>query len=67
MVKPPAGIQFLLMVNKQGQTRLAKWLPGVIGNPNQRRMMEHELVRKCMPRDTSHVWPHSPCNAVARC
>ena len=42
-------INFLLLVNKLGQTRLAQYyidLPGI-----ERRTLEAELVRKCLSRD----------------
>ena len=42
-------INFLLLVNKLGQTRLAQYyidLPGI-----ERRTLESELVRKCLSRD----------------
>jgi sensor domain CHASE-containing protein len=51
----PAGVKFVLMVNKQGHTRFSKWMQHVEDDPHRRRMMEFELVRKCMPRDVDHV------------
>jgi AP-4 complex subunit sigma-1 len=41
-------IKFVLMVNKQGQTRLAayyEWLP-----VNQRIVLESEIIRRCLSR-----------------
>ena len=49
------GVKFVLMVNKQGHTRFSKWMQHVEDDPHRRRMMEYELVRKCMPRDVDHV------------
>ncbi|XP_039033376.1 AP-4 complex subunit sigma-like [Hibiscus syriacus] len=43
------GIRFILMVNKQGQTRLAQnyeWL-----THEERRALEGEIVRKCLARN----------------
>lgn len=51
----PEGIKFVVMVNKQGHTRFSKWMQHVEDDPHRRRMMEYELVRKCMPRDIDHV------------
>jgi hypothetical protein len=51
----PEGVKFVLMVNKQGHTRFSKWMQHVEDDPHRRRMMEYELVRKCMPRDVDHV------------
>ena len=42
------GLKFLLMVNKQGQTRLAnyyEWMP-----IDERNAMEAEIIRKCLSR-----------------
>mmetsp|Transcript_37959 Transcript_37959/g.97978 ORF Transcript_37959/g.97978 Transcript_37959/m.97978 type:complete len:143 (-) Transcript_37959:1152-1580(-) len=41
-------IRFLLIVNKQGQTRLAKYFENV--NVEQRSSMEADIVRKCLSR-----------------
>lgn len=51
----PEGVKFMLMVNKQGHTRFSKWMQHIEDDPHRRRMMEYELVRKCMPRDVDHV------------
>ena len=42
------GLKFRLMVNKQGQTRLAnyyEWMP-----IDERNAMEAEIIRKCLSR-----------------
>lgn len=41
-------IRFLLLVNKQGQTRLANY--NEIVPLDERRQMEGEIVRKCLAR-----------------
>mmetsp|Transcript_68035 Transcript_68035/g.215225 ORF Transcript_68035/g.215225 Transcript_68035/m.215225 type:complete len:151 (+) Transcript_68035:119-571(+) len=42
-------IKFLLMVNKQGQTRLAKYTDEHL-SVEERRTLEGEIVRKCIQR-----------------
>lgn len=42
------GIQFLLMVNKQGQTRLSQYFFDI--GIQERTTLEGELVRKCLGR-----------------
>eukprot|EP00884_Botryococcus_braunii_P004446 jgi/Botrbrau1/14001/Bobra.150_1s0011.1 len=42
-------IKFLLLVNKQGQTRLAKYTDQSI-SVEERRALEGEVVRKCLAR-----------------
>ena len=42
-------IKFLLMVNKQGQTRLAKYYNEM--TVRERTTLEGELVRKCLSRN----------------
>jgi len=42
-------IKFLLMVNKQGQTRLAKYFDEFL-SVDERRVLEGEIVRKCLAR-----------------
>ena len=42
-------IKFLLMVNKQGQTRLAKYYNEM--TVKERTTLEGELVRKCLSRN----------------
>ena len=41
-------IRFILMVNKQGQTRLAKYFQDL--TVKQRSSLESELIRKCLVR-----------------
>ncbi|KAL8102505.1 hypothetical protein AgCh_027125 [Apium graveolens] len=43
------GIRFILMVNKQGQTRLAQYYEYL--TIEQRRALEGEIVRKCLARN----------------
>jgi AP-4 complex subunit sigma-1 len=45
----PTMIKFLLMVNKQGQTRLAKYYNEM--TVKERTTLEGELVRKCLSRN----------------
>ncbi|XP_049934394.1 AP-4 complex subunit sigma isoform X2 [Nymphaea colorata] len=42
------GIQFVLLVNKQGQTRLAQYYEYL--TLEERRVLEGEIVRKCLTR-----------------
>uniref|UniRef100_A0A7S1X119 AP complex subunit sigma n=1 Tax=Tetraselmis chuii TaxID=63592 RepID=A0A7S1X119_9CHLO len=42
-------IRFILLVNKQGQTRLAKYTDQRL-TVEERRVMEGEIVRKCLAR-----------------
>ncbi|RZC71444.1 hypothetical protein C5167_034683 [Papaver somniferum] len=42
------GIRFILLVNKQGQTRLAQYFEYL--NLDERRILEGEIVRKCLTR-----------------
>ncbi|RZC81646.1 hypothetical protein C5167_044219 [Papaver somniferum] len=42
------GIRFILLVNKQGQTRLAQYFEYL--TLEQRRILEGEIVRKCLTR-----------------
>ncbi|GAB4820544.1 hypothetical protein N2152v2_007590 [Parachlorella kessleri] len=42
-------IQFVLLVNKQGQTRLAKYTDSSMST-EERRALEAEIVRKCLTR-----------------
>ncbi|KAG2718284.1 hypothetical protein I3760_03G212600 [Carya illinoinensis] len=42
------GIRFILMVNKQGQTRLAQYYEYL--TLEERRALEGEIVRKCLAR-----------------
>lgn len=47
------GIRFVLMVNKQGQTRLAQYYEYL--NIEERRALEGEIVRKCLARTEQQV------------
>lgn len=47
------GIRFILMVNKQGQTRLAQYYEYL--TIEQRRALEGEIVRKCLARNEQQV------------
>ena len=47
-------IKFVLMVNKQGQTRLAQYFEHV--TVKQRENLESEVVRKCLARGEHQVW-----------
>lgn len=51
-------IKFMLMVNKQGQTRLAKYFAEFLST-DERRALEGEVVRKCLSRTDKQV-----CNAA---
>mmetsp|Transcript_8611 Transcript_8611/g.21344 ORF Transcript_8611/g.21344 Transcript_8611/m.21344 type:complete len:146 (-) Transcript_8611:405-842(-) len=42
-------IKFVLLVNKQGQTRLAKYFTEFL-TTDERRVLEGEIVRKCLSR-----------------
>ncbi|MEL6702602.1 MAG: hypothetical protein AAFO58_13130, partial [Pseudomonadota bacterium] len=44
-------INFILMVNKLGQTRLAQYYKEI--SNGERKTLESELVRKCLGRDDS--------------
>ncbi|KAL6517071.1 hypothetical protein OROHE_018031 [Orobanche hederae] len=48
------GIRFVLMVNKQGQTRLAQYYEYL--NLEERRALEGEIVRKCLARNEQQVY-----------
>ncbi len=47
-------IKFILLVNKQGQTRLAKYFDESITS-EERRALEGEVVRKCLSRTDKQV------------
>lgn len=47
------GIRFVLMVNKQGQTRLAQYYEYL--TLEERRALEGEIVRKCLARNENQV------------
>lgn len=46
-------IQFVLMVNKQGQTRLAQYYDFL--SIQERVALEAEIIRKCLGRNESQV------------
>lgn len=48
------AIKFLLLVNKHGQTRLARYLDQNM-TVEERRAMEGEIVRKCLRRTEKQV------------
>ena len=47
-------IKFVLLVNKQGQTRLAKYTDQAL-SVEERRALEGEIVRKCLARSEKQV------------
>lgn len=47
-------IKFVLLVNKQGQTRLAKYTDQSM-SVEERRALEGEIVRKCLTRAEKQV------------
>ncbi|KAH0866949.1 hypothetical protein HID58_073971 [Brassica napus] len=47
------GIRFILMVNKQGQTRLAQYYEWL--TLEERRALEGEIVRKCLARNDQQI------------
>jgi len=47
-------IKFVLFINKQGQTRLAKYYESI--TVAERISMEGEIVRKCLSRTDKHVF-----------
>ena len=51
-----AMIQFILMVNKQGQTRLSKYYNSF--SVQERITLEGELIRKCLSRTENQVSQH---------
>ena len=48
------GLKFVLLVNKQGQTRLAKYGDQSM-TVEERRVLEGEIVRKCLARAERQV------------
>ena len=48
------GVKFVLLVNKQGQTRLAKYTDASM-SVEERRALEGEIVRKCLARSEKQV------------
>jgi len=55
-------IRFILLVNKQGQTRVAQYYEYM--SLEERRALEGEIVRKCLARSDRQVRP--PQARVAR-
>jgi hypothetical protein len=47
------AIRFVLLVNKQGQTRLAQYYEYL--TLEERRALEGEIVRRCLSRSDSQV------------
>jgi AP-4 complex subunit sigma-1 len=47
------AIRFVLLVNKQGQTRLAQYYEYL--TLDERRALEGEIVRRCLSRSDSQV------------
>lgn len=47
-------IEFVLLVNKQGQTRLAQYTK--FKSINERTALEAEVVRKCLSRSDEQVY-----------
>ena len=47
-------IKFVLLVNKQGQTRLARYTEEHL-SIGERRALEGEIVRKCLQRRENEV------------
>ena len=47
-------VKFVLLVNKQGQTRLAKYTDQSL-TVEERRALEGEIVRKCLARSEKQV------------
>jgi AP-4 complex subunit sigma-1 len=48
-------IKFLFLVNKQGQTRLAKYFVPMPGGGEEKTALEGEIVRKCLSRTEKQV------------
>ena len=61
MVAGSGGVKFVLLVNKQGQTRLAKYTDASM-SVEERRALEGEIVRKCLARSEKQV----SCTSAAR-
>lgn len=52
------GIRFVVMVNKQGQTRVAQYYEHL--SVDERRALEGEIVRKCLARTDQQVLVNPP-------
>lgn len=48
------SIKFVLLVNKQGQTRMAKYADKAM-NVDEKSALESEIVRKCLTRAEKQV------------
>lgn len=48
-------LKFILMVNKQGQTRLAEYFEFL--SIEERTALEAEIIRKCLSRTEAQVGP----------
>lgn len=59
------GIRFILMVNKQGQTRLAQYYEYL--TIEERRALEGEIVRKCLARNEQQVGYLYPDRSLLHC
>ncbi|KAH7512963.1 hypothetical protein FEM48_Zijuj12G0146100 [Ziziphus jujuba var. spinosa] len=59
------GIRFILMVNKQGQTRLAQYYEYL--TLEERRALEGEIVRKCLARNEQQGFVKLPEILVLGC
>ena len=53
------GINFVLLVNKQGQTRLAKYTNASM-TVDERRALEGEIVRRCLARSEKQACSANP-------
>ena len=68
------GISFILLVNKQGQTRLANYTDSSI-DVGDRKALEGEIVRRCLARSEKQARPLEglaaprppPCRAFLVC
>ncbi len=58
-------IKFILLVNKQGQTRLAKYTDEHL-TVDERVMLEGEIVRKCLSRTEKQVGFRLRCARPSR-
>lgn len=60
-------IKYLLMVNKQGQTRLSKYF-GFFPSTKERTVLEGELIRRCLVRQERqcNFFEHSGTRVVYR-
>lgn len=54
-------IKFILLVNKQGQTRLAKYADQAM-SVEEKRALEGEIVRKCLTRAERQVCSCEVCS-----